>query len=129
MWKQVKKMVVISITIVLCFVFVTIVNAQSTRSDLNYGGNFVRVTVEDMGPDFTMRIYGYTKTGSPVVETQAGRRMFNLVWYDSGKYNQTISTLNYYYYCYGSGNGTYDTRATWTNKTSGTKLNANFALY
>lgn len=55
--------------------------------------------------------------------------MFNLIWYDSGKYNTTILAVGQYYYAYGSANGTYDTRATWTNLSSGTSITGSFDLY
>lgn len=54
--------------------------------------------------------------------------MFNLVWYDSGTEDVNVQTTGVTYQLNWTANGTYDTRATWTNKTSGSTITGTFTL-
>lgn len=126
MKRNFKKMLSLVIMFGSVFAFVFVVNGASATL---LKDETVRVTKTKLGSSFTTRIYASSKSGTPTVETQIGRKMFNLVWYDSGKYNTTITSSGQYYYAYGSANGTYDTRATWTNITNNSSVSGTFDLY
>lgn len=127
MKKVVKNITSFSFIFCACLGFVALVSA-SEYATLGYNSSH-RITKKSLGTRFYTYISSTSVSGSPVVEAQAGRQMFNLVWYDSGKANirftgpQQSTTTNW------DANGTYNTRATWTNISENTSISAYFDLY
>lgn len=129
MKKFMKRISVSAMLFVACFVCVVAVNAASATTTLYYN-NSIKVTKSSVGSSFTTVINASAIYNvSPIkVKTQAGRKMFNLTWYDSGTASTNVYTTNYDYPTNWTANGTYDTRATWTNMTSGGSVAATFSL-
>ncbi len=120
-----KKILGLLLGFVACFAFVLTVYAGTAK--LTYK-EYHRVTVDSMGTNFTTKAVITSVSGTPTLETQVGRKMFNLIWYDSGSvtkaYTGSGTTTNTW-----SANGNYATRSTWTNITSGTSITGTFSLY
>mgnify|MGYP005790083599 CR=1 FL=1 len=127
MSKIIKKITGSALLLISCFVCVMVVNASSATSTLTYN-NSVTVTKGSVGTSFTTSIRANSISKPVSIKTQAGRKMFNLVWYDSGTATTTVSSTGRTYSTGWSANGTYDTRATWTNQTSSSSINATFSL-
>ena len=129
MKKLLKNVAVSSMLLVACFVCVVAVNAASATSTLTYN-NSVTVTKSSVGTSFltTINATGIYNVSPISVQTQVGGKMFNLAWYDSGKSTTKVATTGYNYPTRWSANGTYDTRAIWTNMTSGSTISAAFTL-
>lgn len=62
------------------------------------------------------------------IQTKVGRKMFNLIWHDSGTISHTFTSVGESVSTRWSANGTYDTRATFKNTTSGSSFKGNFGL-
>lgn len=116
-----------ALLLVSCFVCVVAVSAASATSTLSYN-NSVTVTKSSVGSSFTTTINASSISKTVSVKTQAGRKMFNLAWYDSGTATTSVSATGRNYSTGWSANGTYDTRATWTNQTSGSTIRGTFTL-
>lgn len=124
-----KKIAVSAMMFVACFACVVAVNAASATTTL-YNGNSITVTKNSVGQSFTTVINATSiYYVSPIsIKTQAGRKMFNITWYDSGTATTSVGMTNHDYPTSWTSHGTYDTRATWTNMTSGGYLDATFSL-
>lgn len=122
-----KKVAGFALAFVACFGIVLVVSAAGSKT-LGYK-EYERITVDSMGTNFTTTIKASAKSGTPTIETKVGRKMFNLVFYDSGSNTVVINSLNTKYISTWTANGTWGTRATWTNITSGTSVTAVFELY
>lgn len=110
------------------FFVLTVAVAAAGSKTLGYQ-EYERITVNGLGETFYTQFTITAKSGTPTLKTQVGRKMFNLIWYDSGSTTTTISSTGYYSPISWNANGTWDTRATWTNITSGTSLTGTFNLY
>lgn len=97
-------------------------NASNPSTDALEGGK--------MGTRFYTSIRATSlPNGSPTIMTQAGRKMFNWIWYDSGKGYSYPDTVGTTYILSWDANGTYETRATWENYTSSAPITAVFSIY
>ena len=124
-----KKAVVAVIVFNVCFAFVSLVSAKSGSATLGYNSNYQIESDGNLGSSFTTTIYASSLTYSPTIETQTERKMFNLIWHDSGKSTRGITSTGVTYYTTWSANGSYATRATWKNITNGTSITGTFSLY
>lgn len=77
-----KKVAGFALAFVACFGIVLVVSAAGSKT-LGYK-EYERITVDSMGTNFTTTIKASAKSGTPTIETKVGRKMFNLVFYDSG---------------------------------------------
>ena len=127
MKKTIKNIASFGIILCACFTFIVLVSA-SEYSVLSYNSSH-RITKSSLGTKFYTSISSTSVSGTPTVETEAGRQMFNLIWYDSGKANIRFTAAGQANVTSWDANGTYNTRATWTNITSGTSISAYFDLY
>lgn len=122
-----KKSSSILLGFIACFAMVIAVSAAGYKT-LSYK-KYERITVDSMGSNFTTSIYVASVSGVPTVKTQVGRKMFGLMWYDSGSVTQAFASGGYKSTTPWTANGTWATRATWTNITSDTSVKAAFSLY
>ena len=124
--KKFKKITGFAFGFLACFAIVLSVSAASYKT-LTYQENH-RITVDSIGTSFTTTINASSVSNTPTVKTQVGRKMFSLIWYDSGSITNVFKTAGRASSNW-SANGTYPTRATWTNITSGSSITAAFELY
>lgn len=124
--KKVKKITRFAFGFLACFAMVLGVSA-ATYKTLTYKEYDV-ITVDSIGTSFTTTINASSVSNTPTVKTKVGRKMFSLVWYDSGSITTVFKTAGRSSANW-SANGTYPTRATWTNVTSGSSITAAFELY
>lgn len=117
--------------IMLLMVATVSVNAASTTKTLN-SSNPSTSPLEGgkMGERFYTSVRATSlPNGSPTIMTQAGRKMFGIVWYDSGKGYSYPTSVGTTYTLSWDANGTWETRATWENYTSSAPITAVFSLY
>lgn len=116
--------------ITLLMIVVVSVNAASATRTLNSSNPSTTIEGGSMGSKFYTSIRPTSlPNGSPTIMTQAGRKMFNLVWYDSGKGYSHPTSVGSTYTLSWDANGTYETRATWQDYTSSAPITAVFSVY
>ncbi len=127
MKKNAKKVFSCMLLVVTCFSFAITVSAAASITVLEYNQS-VQLSENNLNSSFFTRIEARGLNKDTTIQTKVRRKMFNLVWHDSGKTTDTFTHTAQIIRNQWSANGTYDTRATFTNQTSGSTFNGAFGL-